>query len=94
VHEWLVWKQSLWNFLQMAGAAGFYGNAAGLKGDANGDGSVTIVDAMIIAQYAAGKNPVGFVSANADTNCDGNVNINDALQVARFVAGILTRLGC
>lgn len=95
VHEWLVWKQSLWNFLQMAGAAGFYTDSnTGLTGDVNGDGTVTITDAMLIAQYSAGKNPTGFINTNADVNCDGSVNINDALQVARFTAGMLAKLGC
>lgn len=95
VHEWLVWKQSLWNVLQMAGAAGFYGdNTTGLTGDVNGDGSVAITDAMLIAQFSSGQNPANFNRTYADVNCDGNVNINDALQVARFVAGMLTKLGC
>jgi glucuronoarabinoxylan endo-1,4-beta-xylanase len=66
----------------------------GLTGDVNGDGMVTIVDAMLIAQHVAGMNPSGFIVANADTNCDNTVNINDALLVARYAAGLLTSLGC
>ena len=60
----------------------------------NNDGNVNIVDAMLIAQYAADLNPAGFNSANADVNCDGNITINDALLVARYAAGLVTSLGC
>lgn len=67
---------------------------AGLKGDANGNGTVDIVDAMLIAQYTSGLNPAGFKSSNADVNCDNSININDALLVARYAAGLITRLGC
>lgn len=106
-HDWTVWKPSLWNFSQMACALGFADQAptptptptatptpTGLKGDANGDGSITIIDAMLIAQYSAGMNPVGFNKANADVNCDSSININDALLVARYTAGLVTKLGC
>ena len=63
-------------------------------GDVNRDNSVTIVDAMLIAQYVAGLNPLNFISANADVNCDNTININDALLVARYAAGLVTSLGC
>ena len=66
----------------------------GLKGDVNGDGSVTIVDAMLIAQATSGLNPANYNSANADVNCDNTVNINDALLVARYAAGLVAKLGC
>ena len=62
------------------------------RGDVNGDGAVTIVDAMLIAQYVSGLTPAVFISANADANCDGSININDALLVARFAAGLTTSL--
>jgi hypothetical protein len=69
-------------------------NGGDLTGDVNGDGNVTIVDAMLIAQFAAGLDPAGFIAANADVNCDAKININDALAIARYAAGLLNNLGC
>jgi len=60
-----------------------------LVGDANGDGSVNIVDALLVAQYYVGLDPVVFKAANADTNCDGSVNIIDALLIAQFYVGLI-----
>ncbi len=60
-------------------------------GDANGDGSVTIVDALIIAQAYVGLNPSGYIAANADTNCSGSVDIVDALLVAQYYVGLISQ---
>jgi hypothetical protein len=64
------------------------------KGDANGNGTVDIVDALLIAQYYVGLNPAGFVSANADVNCSGTVDIVDALVVAQYYVGLITTFPC
>ena len=59
-----------------------------LMGDANGDGVVNYLDAMLIAQYY-----VGDISADelnleaADVNGDGIVNYLDAMMVAQFYVG-------
>jgi lysophospholipase L1-like esterase len=66
----------------------------GLKGDANGNGTIDIVDALLIAQYYVGLNPAGFVSANADVNCSGAIDIVDALVVAQYYVGLITSLPC
>lgn len=63
-------------------------------GDVNKDGKVTIVDAMLVAQFAAGLGPAGFERTVADVNCSGTTDINDALLLARFAAGLITKLGC
>ncbi len=57
-------------------------------GDVNGDSSVTIVDALLIAQYYVGLNPSPFVQANADTNRDGSITITDALLIAQCYVGL------
>jgi endoglucanase len=56
-------------------------------GDANGDGSVTIVDALLVAQYSVGLS-VTINLANADVNGDGSVNIVDALRIAQLSVGL------
>ncbi len=63
----------------------------GTLGDANGNGSVDIVDALLIAQYYVGLNPSGFVAANADTNCSGGIDIVDALLIAQYYVGLITQ---
>jgi len=59
------------------------------RGDVNGDGTVNIVDALLIAQYYVGLNPNPFNYDAADTNCDSNVNIVDALLIAQFYVGLI-----
>ncbi len=62
-------------------------------GDADGDGFVTIVDALQVARYDAKlifeNNPNFYLSA-ADADCSGSVNIVDALQIARYDARMIT----
>ncbi|MBN2532507.1 MAG: hypothetical protein JXB88_06420 [Spirochaetales bacterium] len=64
---------------------------AGTLGDVNDDGSIDIVDALLIAQYYVGLDPANFVPGNADTNCDGNIDIVDALLVAQYYVGLLSQ---
>ena len=64
---------------------------AGNRGDVNGDGTVTIVDALQVAQYSVGLNVPGFNVAAADANCDGSVNIVDALIIAQYFVGLINR---
>ena len=53
---------------------------AGLKGDANNDGAVNVIDVLVILQYDAGIiSEIHF--ENADMNGDGKVNSIDALQL-------------
>ena len=59
-------------------------------GDANSDGTVDIVDALVIAQYYVGLNPVNFDASVADVNCDGSIDIVDALLIAQFYVGLVS----
>jgi predicted secreted protein len=69
------------------------GGASVLVGDVNGDGSVTIVDALLIAKYAA-QMPVTINVSAADVDCSLTVTIVDALLVAKYAAQMITKLGC
>ncbi len=66
----------------------------GNLGDANGNGTTDIVDALLIAQYYVGLNPQGFIAANADVNCSGGIDIVDALLVAQFYVGLISSFPC
>ena len=59
-------------------------------GDVNNDNSIDIVDALLVAQYYVGLNPLNFDINNADTNCDGNVDIIDALLIAQYYVSLIT----
>ncbi|MBN1696734.1 MAG: dockerin type I repeat-containing protein [Spirochaetales bacterium] len=75
----------------LSGTIGIYAQSS--RGDANGDGDVTIVDALIIARYYVG-NTDEIDLDQSDVNCDGAVNIVDALRVAQYYVGLLSGLVC
>ena len=90
------WGYSLWEFAIYGTSSGTSTPtpspartpSVGRRGDVNNDGSINIVDALMIAQYYVGLNPAGFISANADVNCSGNIDIVDALMVAQYYVGL------
>jgi hypothetical protein len=64
--------------------------APGTLGDVNGSGTIDIVDALLVAQYYVGLNPVNFNSIRADVNKDGKIDIVDALRIAQFYVGLIS----
>ena len=63
-----------------------------LPGDADGDGSVTLLDLTTILLYVAGHN-ISINRRNADVNADGVINLEDATLLARFLIGHNVTLG-
>jgi len=57
-------------------------------GDPDGNGTMNIVDALLVARHSAGLTVGIFYVEGADVNCDGTVNIVDALFIARKAAGL------
>ena len=60
-------------------------------GDANSDGVVDIVDALLVAQNYVGLNPAGFNQSYGDVNCNGTVDIVDALLISQFYVGLINQ---
>ena len=56
-----------------------------IKGDANGDGQVTITDAVAVVNYILGNPSAGFVFQAADVNGDGNITITDAVGIVNII---------
>ncbi|MBN2736545.1 MAG: family 43 glycosylhydrolase [Spirochaetales bacterium] len=56
----------------------------GLLGDVNEDGTVNIVDALLVAQYYVNTPVTGFNPDNGDVDCSGTINIVDALLIAQY----------
>lgn len=61
-----------------------------LIGDANEDGNVDSIDALLILRFAlALVDPSSLNLANADVNGDGDVDSVDALTVLRMTMGLI-----
>jgi lysophospholipase L1-like esterase len=63
-------------------------------GDVNSNGTIDIVDALLIAQYYVGLSPSNFNPANADANCSGAIDIVDALLIAQYYVGLISQFTC
>lgn len=61
---------------------------AAAKGDVNGDGDVTVSDAMIVFNFISGKNTLtAEEEKKADVNSDGSVNVADAMKIYNIILG-------
>jgi hypothetical protein len=80
--------------LQSRGVTVVWDAPSHMEGDVNGNGHVTISDALMIAQYKAG---MITLTANqllcADTNDDGNVSMADAMHIAQWLVDPTGSLG-
>lgn len=61
-----------------------------VTGDVNGDGEITMSDAMSALRMSAG---LEAYNASADVDGDGSVTVNDALQLLRCAIGLITVQG-
>ena len=53
-------------------------------GDTDGDGNISVADAVLIARSAIGVNSLSCDFNMADIDADGNISISDATSVMRF----------
>lgn len=63
--------------------------AAGLTGDANCDGQVDSIDALVTLQLTAGLIDTVDCPENADVNGDGEINALDAALILQHVADLI-----
>ena len=63
-------------------------NDTPLRGDADKDGIITIMDATRIQRFIAGGFDVDIDEAAADADLDGSVGILDATRIQRFIAAM------
>ncbi len=59
-------------------------------GDVNNDSSITIIDALLVAQYYVGMQPSVFYQNAADVNGSGAIDIVDALLIAQYYVGLIS----
>ena len=67
-------------------------SAAMKYGDLDGNGKVTLDDAIQVAQIAVGAVKVNGVPKIADANGDGKIDMKDALLIARRANDTIKRL--
>lgn len=75
---------------QLTVTAEFVSSSGGevTMGDANGDGAINYLDAMLVAQYYVGDITDADLNLNAaDVNGDGQVNYLDAMMIAQYYVG-------
>jgi pectate lyase len=60
-------------------------------GDVNHNGTIDIVDSLLVAQYYVGLNPANYNAAQADVNASGSVDIIDGLLIAQYYVGIISQ---
>jgi len=56
-----------------------------ISGDANGDQTVTIGDAVFVVNYVFRDGPAPSLEAAADANADGKVDLGDAVCLVNFI---------
>jgi hypothetical protein len=57
------------------------------RGDVDGDGRRTVLDALVVLNYLFARNSVPDCLKTADANDDGGVNITDAVALVSLLAG-------
>lgn len=72
--------------LSLTPLGGLHANTlSSMKGDANGDGSVTVNDVMMIVNHILGTTDNGFILTNADINVDGEIDIKDVMAAVNII---------
>ncbi len=56
-------------------------------GDANGDGKVSITDAVYVVNYVLQQSAADFCEEAADLNGDGHITITDAVMIVNIILG-------
>ncbi len=60
-----------------------------IKGDLNGDGKITVTDALCVLKQIAGTE---LLTDDADINGDGEVTVTDSIAVLRYIARLTNEL--
>jgi hypothetical protein len=90
----VIKKKASWFLIIIIGMIGIANTYSAECGDVNGDESINIVDALLIARYYIGLETSLAYPEQADVNNDGTIDIRDALMIAQFYVGIIGELEC
>ena len=64
---------------------GYFKETGGIRGDANGDGEVSLIDVMITVEYYLGNNPQDFIFTNAEMDDDDEISLSDLLGIVDII---------
>lgn len=56
-----------------------------IKGDADNDGLINMIDVTVVINYILDKKPEDFFFAGADTNNDGYINMSDVTNIINII---------
>ena len=84
VQTWDGWTN---NVLHYTNGSHFVVPTGGLRGDVDGNGSVTIDDVTALIDYLLGGDSSLVNLANADCNLDGGVTIDDVTELIDYLLG-------
>lgn len=65
------------------------GETEDILGDADGDGEITVLDAVAVLQYCADMAPEAFVASAADTSKNGTIGVEDAVRILEYCADLI-----
>jgi serpin B len=77
-------------FLFVIQGVSLYSQSSVVYGDVNSDGSINIVDALLVAQYYVGLIQTFAYPEAGDVDKSGNIDIIDALLIAQYYVGLIT----
>ena len=66
---------------------GYFTHKNPLRGDANGDGRLTVADVVAITAHLNGAEPEYFDALQADTDADGEITEDDVHRLAEIMVG-------
>ena len=55
-------------------------------GDVDGNGSITVTDAVMVVQHILYKTPSNFILETADVNTDGIINVGDVVSILDLIS--------
>ena len=55
-------------------------------GDVDGNGSITVTDAVMVVQHILYKTPSNFIPETADVNTDGIINVGDVVSILDLIS--------
>ena len=81
-------SENIYTFVMPASnvkVAAIFGIASEIRGDVNGDGTVSIIDVTTLINYLLTHNASGVNVSAADCNQDNNVNISDVTALINYL---------
>jgi hypothetical protein len=68
-----------------AGEVGSFNVTEAIRGDANGDGQITVSDVIYLINYLFKGGPSPDPLAVGDVNCDGKVSVSDVVYLINYL---------